>query len=90
VRQAARRVRTDRKRVETTHRARALAERKRAAGEERFRLGLIDSRILLEIQDETSDAQVAALRAITDAQVARVRLEQAQGVLQPHPKPASP
>ncbi len=83
VRQAARRVRTDRKRVETTRRARALAEQKRAAGEERFRLGLIDSRILLEIQDESADAAANALRAITDAQVSRARLEHAEGVLLP-------
>ena len=83
VRQAARRVRTDRKRVETTRRARALAEQKRAAGEERFRLGLIDSRVLLEIQDETAEAADGALRAITDAQVSRVRLKHAEGTLFP-------
>ncbi len=81
VREAWRRTQTDFARMATTGKARLLAERKRAAGQERFDLGLLDSRALLELQDDEAEAQAAELRARIDYNQARVRLDQAAGLL---------
>jgi len=61
-----RRVQTNFKRMTATRRARHLAEEKKAAGRERFQLGLISSHDLLEFQDDLADAQGRALKAVID------------------------
>ncbi|MDT7040922.1 TolC family protein [Candidatus Nitronereus thalassa] len=64
--EAVRRVKTDLKRMATTRIARKLAERQRAAEQERLNLGLSTTRQVLEFQRDEAIARVNALRAIVD------------------------
>ncbi|MDA1305196.1 MAG: TolC family protein [Nitrospirae bacterium] len=64
--EAVRRVRTDFKRMATTRIARKLAERQRAAEQERLNLGLSTTRQVLDFQRDEAIARVNALRAILD------------------------
>ena len=76
-----RRVRTDFQRIATTRRARALAEKKLSAGNERFNLGLISSHDLLEFQNELADARGKELKAVTDYNKSLANLEKVTGLL---------
>ncbi|HLG21841.1 MAG TPA: TolC family protein [Candidatus Manganitrophaceae bacterium] len=76
-----RRVRTDFQRIATTRRARALAEKKLSAGNERFNLGLISSHDLLEFQNESADARGKELKAVTDYNKSLANLEKVTGLL---------
>lgn len=64
--EAVRRVQTDFKRMATTRIARKLAERQRAAEQERLNLGLSTTRQVLDFQRDEAIARVNALRAILD------------------------
>ena len=64
--EAVRRVKTDFKRMATTRIAHKLAERQRAAEQERLDLGLSTTRQVLEFQRDEAIARVNALRAILD------------------------
>jgi outer membrane protein TolC len=79
VRDAIRRVKTDWKRVETTARARALAERQMTSDKERFSLGLANSRELLDRQDDLSEAEENERRALIDYHQSHAQLDFATG-----------
>jgi outer membrane protein len=64
--EAVRRVNTDFKRMATTRIARKLAERQRAAEQERLNFGLSTTRQVLDFQRDEAIARVNALRAILD------------------------
>ncbi len=79
VRERMREVKTSEKRIESNGRARTLAEQKLAAGDERFRLGLIPSQDLLKMQEEVAEVKSSALRALIDYHKAKARLDQVTG-----------
>ncbi len=87
VRDAIRRVKTDWKRLETTARARTLAERQLASAEERFALGLANSRELLDRQDDLAEAQENERRALIDYHQSHAQLDFATGTGYAPPTP---
>ena len=66
VREAVRRVQTDFKRIETTKSARIMAEKQLQAEQERLKVGLSTTRLVLEFQRDLATAQGNELRAIVD------------------------
>jgi outer membrane protein TolC len=66
VRRAARRVRSDEKRVEATRVARRLSEERLAATEKKFTVGLSTSRDILEDQERLANALTEETRAVVD------------------------
>ena len=81
LREVIREVKTSLKRIETTGKARSLAEKKVEAETERFRLGLTTTRNLLEFQKDLADAQNKELKAIVDYNKALVEMARVQGTL---------
>ena len=78
VREEARRVNTNLKRVEATKRARELAERRLAADNKRFEVGLATTFELLQSQRDLARAQQAELRATIDYNLSLVDFEAVQ------------
>ncbi len=66
VREAVRRVQTDFKRIETTRTARIMAEKQLQAEQERLKVGLSTTRLVLDFQRDLATAQGNELRAIVD------------------------
>lgn len=66
VREAARRVQTDFKRIETTRSARIMAEKQLQAEQERLKVGLSTTRFVLDFQRDLATAQGNELRAVVD------------------------
>ncbi len=81
IKEGLRRVETDFQRIKATRRAKVLAEEKLSAGNERFKLGLINSQDLLEFQDDLSNAKGNELKAIIDYNKSLVNLENVSGKL---------
>jgi outer membrane protein len=78
VRQAARDVTTNLKRVEATKRARELAERRLAADNKRFEVGLATTFELLQSQRDLSRARQSELRATIEYNLSLVDFEAVQ------------
>jgi len=78
VRDAARNVNTNLRRVEATRRARELAERRREADGKRFSVGLATTFELLQSQRDLSQAKQRELRAIIDYNQSLVDFEAVQ------------
>jgi outer membrane protein len=78
VREEARRLNTNLKRVEATKRARELAERRLAADNKRFEVGLATTFELLQSQRDLSRAKQAELRATLDYNTSLVDFEAVQ------------
>ncbi|MDR4494453.1 MAG: TolC family protein [Nitrospirales bacterium] len=70
VKEAARRVQTNHKRIRTTQTARTLSERQLKAEQERLNLGLTTTRNVLEFQSDLAEAKGNELRAILDYNLA--------------------
>ena len=66
VKEAARRVQTNYKRIRTTQTARTLSERQLKAEQERLNLGLTTTRNVLQFQGDLAEAKGKELRAILD------------------------
>lgn len=66
VKEAVRRVQTDFKRIETTKSARIMAEKQLQAEQERLKVGLSTTRLVLDFQRDLATAQGNELRAIVD------------------------
>lgn len=81
LREAVRRVETDQKRISTTAKSRALAEKKLEIETERLRLGLATTQNVLEFQKDLADAHRRELMAITDYNKSLSYLAQVQGTL---------
>ncbi len=81
VREGTRRVQTDFQRILATRRALDLAKKQHITGEERFRLGLLASHDLIAFQNEVTQAEGNALRAITDYNKSLVNLYWVTGIL---------
>ena len=75
VRRAARRVRTDMKRVEVTRIARKLAEERLDAQEKKFQVGLSTSRDVLEDQESLANALTNEVQAHVDYQKSLANLD---------------
>lgn len=78
VRDAARQVNTNLKRVEATKRARELAERRLAADNKRFEVGLATTFELLQSQRDLARARQSELRATIDYNLSLVDFEAVQ------------
>ena len=81
VKEAVRRVETDIKRMESTKKARILAEKKLQAEQERYKVGLSNSRELLRFQDDLSDARGKELSAIIDYNKSLAEIEKVKGTI---------
>jgi outer membrane protein TolC len=69
------------KRVQTTRRARELAEENLRGQERRFEVGLVTQKDVIDFQARLLDAQGAELRAVTDYNNSIARLKLAEGTL---------
>jgi outer membrane protein TolC len=69
------------KRIQTTRRARDLAEENLRGQERRFEVGLVTQKDVIDFQSRLLDAQGAELRAITDYNNSSSRLKLADGTL---------
>jgi len=76
-----RRIEADYQRILATRRALELAKKQHLAGEERFRLGLLAGHDLVAFQNEVVEAEVKALRAITDYNQSLANLDHVTGTL---------
>ncbi len=81
VKEATRKVETDIKRMESTKKARILAERKLQAEQERLNVGLSNSRELLRFQDDLADARSKELAAIIDYNKSLAEIERTKGTI---------
>jgi outer membrane protein TolC len=82
IRQAIRDIETVSKRVEVTRAATVLARTQLEAEQEKFRLGLSTSFVVLDFQEDLSIAQSDETRALSDYNVALARLDQVTGKMQ--------
>ena len=82
IRQAIRDIETVSKRVEVTRAATVLAHTQLEAEQEKFRLGLSTSFVVLDLQEDLSIAQSDETRALSDYNVALARLDQVTGKMQ--------
>jgi outer membrane protein TolC len=82
LRQAIRDIETVSKRVEVTRAATVLARTQLEAEQEKFRLGLSTSFVVLDFQEDLSIAQSDETRALSDYNVALARLDQVTGKMQ--------
>ncbi len=80
VREAARNVQTNQKRVESTRVARELAERRLDAAEKKFAAGIETSFFVFQAQRDLSQARTNEVRAISDYNKSLVDLEAVQEV----------
>jgi outer membrane protein TolC len=69
------------KRVQSTRRARELAEENLRGQERRFEVGLVTQKDVIDFQSRLLDAQGAELRAVTDYNNSMARLKLAEGTL---------
>jgi outer membrane protein TolC len=69
------------KRIQTTRRARELAEENLRGQERRFEVGLVTQKDVIDFQSRLLDAQGAELRAITDFNNSTSKLRLAEGTL---------
>jgi outer membrane protein TolC len=69
------------KRIQTTRRARELAEENLRGQVRRFEVGLVTQKDVIDFQSRLLDAQGAELRAITDYSNSTSRLRLADGTL---------
>ncbi len=69
------------KRVQTTRRARELAQENLRGQERRFEVGLVTQKDVIDFQSRLLDAQGAELRAVTDYNNSIARLKLAEGTL---------
>ena len=74
VREAARQIETDVKRIQAARIARQLAEEKLSAEEKKFKVGLSTSFNVLEFQTDLAEEQSIELKAIVDYKKSRVNL----------------
>lgn len=81
VKEAIRKVETDIKRMESTKKARILAEKKLQAEQERFNVGLSNSRELLRFQDDLADARSKELAAIIDYNKSLAEMDRIKGTI---------
>jgi HAE1 family hydrophobic/amphiphilic exporter-1 len=80
VRDAARTVQTNQKRVDSTRAARELAERRLEAAEKKFAAGIETSFFVFQAQRDLSQARTAEVRAIADYNKSVVDLDAVQEV----------
>jgi outer membrane protein TolC len=80
VREAARNVETNIKRVSVTRGARELAQRKLEAEEKKLAVGLSSVREILRFQDDLSREQSREIRALTDYNISLANLDRAKGI----------
>ncbi len=69
------------KRIQTTRRARELAQENLRGQERRFEVGLVTQKDVIDFQSRLLDAQGAELRAVTDYNNSIARLKLAEGTL---------
>jgi outer membrane protein TolC len=69
------------KRIQTTRRARELAEENLRGQERRFEVGLVTQKDVIDFQSRLLDAEGAELRAVTDYNNSTSRLRMADGTL---------
>jgi outer membrane protein TolC len=81
LRQAIRDIDTAMQRVEVTRAATALAQTQLEAEQEKFRLGLSTSFIVLDFQEDLTIARSEETRAVSDYNIALARLDQITGTL---------
>jgi outer membrane protein TolC len=81
IRQAIRDLETTVKRVEVTRAATVLAQTQLEAEQEKFRLGLSTSFVVLDFQEDLTIARSDETRAVSDYNVALARLDQLTGTL---------
>lgn len=81
IKEAIRRIDTDLKRIESTKKARILAEKKLLAEQERFNVGLSNSREILRFQDDLADARSKELAAIIDYNKSLADMERVKGTI---------
>jgi outer membrane protein TolC len=81
VRQAARTVDTNRKRIDATRVARELAERRLEAEEKKFEVGMSTSFLIVQAQRDLAQAAANELRALIDYNQAIVVFERARGTI---------
>ncbi len=77
VREAARQIRTEIKRVHATRAARRLAEEQLNAEEKKFEVGLSTSFNVLEFQEDLAEAQSNEIQSLIDYNKSHIRLRQA-------------
>ncbi len=77
VREAARQIRTEVKRVFATRAARKLAQEQLNAEEKKFEVGLSTSFNVLEFQEDLAEAQSNEIQALIDYNKSKIRLRQA-------------
>ena len=81
IRQAIRDIETAIKRVEVTRAATVLAQTQLEAEQEKFRLGLSTSFVVLDFQEDLTLARSEETRAVSDYNIALARLDQLTGTL---------
>jgi len=80
VREAARLINTDKKRVQAARVARKLAEEKLSAEEKKFEVGLSTSFNVLEFQTDLAEEQSKELRAIIDFNKSKIKLRKVMAI----------
>jgi len=78
VREAARLINTDEKRVQAARVARKLAEEKLSAEEKKFEVGLSTSHSVLEFQTDLAEEQSKELKAVIDFNKSKIKLRKVQ------------
>jgi outer membrane protein TolC len=81
VRQAVRDIKTTGKRVEVTQASTRLAETQLKTEQEKFRVGLSNSFLVIQFQDELTDARIEEIFTLTNYNVALARLDQLTGTM---------
>jgi len=81
VRQTARAVDTNRKRIDATRVARELAEKRLEAEQKKFEVGMSTSFLIVQAQRDLAQAAANELRALIDYNKAIVAFERAQGTI---------
>jgi outer membrane protein TolC len=81
LRRAVRDIDTAAKRVEVTRAATVLAQTQLEAEQEKFRLGLSTSFVVLDFQEDLTIARSEETRAVSDYNVALAQLDQLTGTL---------
>ena len=81
VRQAARAVATNRKRIDATRVARELAQRRLEAEQKKFEVGMSTSFLIVQAQRDLSQAAANELRALIDFVKAIAQFERAKGTI---------
>jgi outer membrane protein TolC len=85
VRQAARSVETNRKRIDATRVARELMLRRLEAEQKKFEVGMSTSFLIVQAQRDLTEAEANELRALLDYARALVALERVKGTILDEP-----